>query len=118
MSQSPPSFPCPACGYLSFSEPPGSYQICSVCKWQDDLVQLDDPLLAGGANELSLFEAQKEALVRHPLEEKTFGTLTRDPSWRPLTQKEATELSEREAQNPASAGSKTYYWIVPGKRQP
>ena len=51
-------FTCPCCGYLSFSEPPGSYDICEICYWEDDLVQLRDPRYAGGANVASLLEAQ------------------------------------------------------------
>jgi hypothetical protein len=30
--------------------PPGSYEICPVCFWDDDLVQLRWPTYAGGAN--------------------------------------------------------------------
>jgi Cysteine-rich CPCC len=31
--------------------PPGSYEICPVCFWDDDLVQLRWPTYAGGANQ-------------------------------------------------------------------
>lgn len=33
-------YPCPCCGYLQFGEPPGSYEICAICFWGDDAVQL------------------------------------------------------------------------------
>ncbi|MBO0846033.1 MAG: hypothetical protein J2P22_11530 [Nocardioides sp.] len=33
-------YPCPCCGYLVFDEEPGSYDICAVCGWEDDLSQL------------------------------------------------------------------------------
>jgi rubrerythrin len=33
-------YPCPGCGYLVFDEPPGSYEICPICFWEDDLAQL------------------------------------------------------------------------------
>jgi hypothetical protein len=53
------SFPCPCCGHLTFSEPPGSYEICPVCFWEDDAVQLRWPTWAGGANSPSLVDAQR-----------------------------------------------------------
>lgn len=40
------------------SEPPGSYNICPICWWQDDWIQTLDPTSAGGANSVSLIEAQ------------------------------------------------------------
>ena len=55
-------FPCPACGDLVFDEPPGSYDICGVCGWEDDLVQLRHPCLRGGANQQILWEWQHTVL--------------------------------------------------------
>jgi hypothetical protein len=52
------SFPCPCCGHLTFGEPPGSFDICPVCYWEDDIVQLRFPMWGGGANKPSLIEAQ------------------------------------------------------------
>jgi hypothetical protein len=51
--------PCPVCGYLVFDEPPGSYDICPICFWEDDLAQLRYVELGGGANRPSLVQAQK-----------------------------------------------------------
>lgn len=52
-------FSCPCCGYLTLDHPAsGSYDICPVCFWEDDLVQNEDPAYAGGANEPSLTEAR------------------------------------------------------------
>lgn len=49
--------PCPACRFLTLTEsPPGTYQICAICGWEDDLVQFDDPDYRGGANGPSLNE--------------------------------------------------------------
>jgi len=39
--------------------PDGNYEICKVCFWEDDLVQLADPTFEGGANKVSLNQAQK-----------------------------------------------------------
>jgi len=38
MDQAASTYPCPCCGYLVFTEPPGSYDICSICFWEDDPV--------------------------------------------------------------------------------
>jgi Cysteine-rich CPCC len=46
---------CPCCGKLTLkSEPPGSYELCPVCYWEDDGVQFADPEYEGGANRESL----------------------------------------------------------------
>lgn len=36
-------WPGPVCGYLVFDDPPRTYQICSVCGWEDDGVQVRHP---------------------------------------------------------------------------
>ncbi len=51
--------PCPYCGYYILNETPGSYEICEICFWEDDFEQFKDPTYAGGANAVSLKEAQK-----------------------------------------------------------
>ena len=53
------NYPCPCCSFLTFEEkPPGSYEICPVCGWEDDIVQFNDPTFAGGANAVSLNDAR------------------------------------------------------------
>jgi hypothetical protein len=37
-------------------QPPGTYEICPICGWEDDLVQFEDSDYRGGANHLSLNE--------------------------------------------------------------
>lgn len=45
------NYTCPCCGYLTLDEkPPGTYDICSICFWEDDDVQYNDPNYEGGAN--------------------------------------------------------------------
>ena len=52
-------YACPCCGYLTLNDqPPGTFQICAVCYWEDDNVQFNDPSFAGGANEDSLDQAR------------------------------------------------------------
>jgi hypothetical protein len=53
--------PCPCCGYITLTrKPPGSYEICPVCFWEDDPVQFADPDHSGdGANGVTLVEARR-----------------------------------------------------------
>lgn len=47
---------CPCCGYYTFENEPATtlhdacFDICPVCYWEDDPVQLEDPTFAGGAD--------------------------------------------------------------------
>lgn len=53
-------YTCPCCGYKTlYKKPPGTYEICEICFWEDDSVQYDDPDYEGGANVPSLKQAQK-----------------------------------------------------------
>ena len=64
-------FSCPCCGYLTLDhEANGSYDICPVCFWEDDPVQLDDPAFRGGANVPSLEEARRNFLAFGAVEER------------------------------------------------
>jgi hypothetical protein len=52
--------PCPCCGYPTLTEPPpGTFEVCPVCFWEDDDSQFRDPEYAGGANTESLVEARE-----------------------------------------------------------
>lgn len=64
------SFPCPCCGYLTLSEAPGSYEICGICFWEDDAVQLRWPTMSGGANRISLIDAQDSFATNGALEDR------------------------------------------------
>ena len=48
---------CICCG-LGYVDDDGG-DICTICGWQDDDIQNDDPNFAGGANTLSLNEHRK-----------------------------------------------------------
>jgi len=75
----------------------GTYDICPVCFWEDDQVQLEDPIYAGGANNPSLLESRENfqrlgaiegrftTKVRLPLPEELPRALT---LYRPVGQKE------------------------------
>jgi hypothetical protein len=60
-------FKCPCCGYLTLSEL-NHYEICDICDWEDDPIQSQDPNYMGGANVMSLIEAQAAFThVKQPL---------------------------------------------------
>jgi hypothetical protein len=53
-------FTCRCCGFKSFHEEAnGNYAICEVCFWEDDPSQAENPDYEGGANPVSLRQAQK-----------------------------------------------------------
>ena len=37
----------------------GEYDICGVCSWENDPIQLNNPDFQGGANQMSLNEAKR-----------------------------------------------------------
>jgi len=83
-------FICPCCGRRTLSERPGSYEICEICFWEDDPVQLLDPAYRGGANSPSLMECQANFIRLGVCEERFVGNIRAprateppDPEWRP-----------------------------------
>ena len=53
--------PCRCCGSLAIDEL-GAYEICPVCRWEDDPSQFENPDFGGGANKLSLNESRRRFL--------------------------------------------------------
>lgn len=52
-------YPCHCCGYLTMDHGGTcSFDICPICKWEDDNVQLGNPDFTGGANKMSLNQAK------------------------------------------------------------
>ena len=105
--------PCPSCGFyttggVSF----GSYNICPLCGWEDDPVQMANPALRGGANGGSLIEYQREALEVYPTEMQVYDSYERDPKWWPLNEAEI-ELAESEKhKNKAAYEYADAYWVT------
>ena len=84
-------YPCPCCGFLTFDEPPGSYSICAICSWEDDISQLRFPTEGGGANKASLVRAQQEFIrINAPRDTSRIRQarmphdVRRDSTWRPV----------------------------------
>lgn len=72
-------YTCPCCSYFTFEEKPsGTYYICPVCYWEDDIVQLEDPDFSGGANEVSLNKA-KDNFKEFGASELRFKSKVRKP---------------------------------------
>jgi hypothetical protein len=64
-------YACPCCGYLTLAgKPPGTYEVCPVCLWEDDDVQSRDPSFSGGANKMSLTQARSNFV--------SFGAVARE----------------------------------------
>lgn len=108
-------YPCPSCGFLVFDEPAGSYDICPVCNWEDDHVQLRYPLMGGGANSESLYESQRNILKVAPVEVHEYQGHIRCPDWRPLGKADlepSVDAPETgiEYFNAAAEESPAYYW--------
>jgi hypothetical protein len=76
---SPIKHPCPCCGYQTLREPPpGTFETCPVCRWEDDNIQFEDPTYEGGANRVSLRQARKN-LRRHRVSAKRRSHFARPP---------------------------------------
>ena len=82
----PALYPCPCCGYFVFTEAPGSYDICGVCGWEDDLSQLRF-VTSSGAN-APLVKCQRDFAEPRDWERPPYSPeesgFVRDPGWRPL----------------------------------
>jgi hypothetical protein len=112
-------YPCPCCGHLAFAESPGSYEICSICFWEDDLVQLRWPDWSGGANRPSLRESQLN-VVRFGAMEQRFVAKVHAPGaddrvddgWRLIDDRD--QFEPRGVQNhPWPADKTLLYWWRP-----
>lgn len=81
---------CPCCGYDTFTEePPGTYNICPICFWEDDPIQYKDPDYKGGANRVSLRQGQLNYEKYGACEKEMVKNVTkpmkdnkRNPSWK------------------------------------
>ena len=58
---------CPVCGEYEFDSD-GSFEICEVCGWQDDPVQMENPDESMCANQMSLNEAKAAYAEGRPVE--------------------------------------------------
>lgn len=72
-------YECPCCFCYTLSEPPpGTFEICEVCYWEDDDIQYNDPNCSFGANQESLNQA-RENYRKFGASSKKFSSLVRTP---------------------------------------
>ncbi|MBD3757803.1 MAG: hypothetical protein IE924_06935 [Microbacterium sp.] len=112
--------PCPCCGHLTLGQPPGSYELCPVCFWEDDAVQLRWPTFPGGANRPSLIDSQRAYALFGAMEDRFVKHVRRaseaeqmDAGWRPIDhEQDAFEATDdRDAEWPDDLT--TLYWWRP-----
>lgn len=73
-------YTCPCCGYITLEGcPPGTFEICEICYWEDDNVQFEDPFYEGGANRVSLYVAQRN-FMKYGASEELFIDSVRKPT--------------------------------------
>ena len=83
-------FACPCCGYLVLEEK-FCWNICPICYWEDDPLQIADPWYEGGAKLPNLKKSQ-ENFRSFGVMEQRFAKYVRpptsddlmDPAWRPV----------------------------------
>jgi hypothetical protein len=99
------------------TESPGSQEICPVCFWQDDLVQLRWPDWAGGANRPSLIEGQANVKTFGACEERFVAQVRPpradeplDPQWRLIDPDRDQFESVGEQQAPWPDDRTVLYW--------
>jgi hypothetical protein len=107
---------CPCCGYKVFLESQ-AYEICPICRWEDDPIQLADPWYAGGANHPSLQEAQNNFAECGACEKRSQSSV-RSPSpddqidqeWRLLNESDRQLLNRLENEPNADKAVPLEYW--------
>jgi hypothetical protein len=113
-------FTCPCCGYRTLKGPPGSYDICHVCFWEDDLVQLSDPWFPCGANAVSLADAQQNYRLHGAMEMRFIANVDGirpgdhlDPDWRPVEIGDRSRILVLGSQNETEMSDlrSRYYWL-------
>jgi hypothetical protein len=112
-------FPCPCCGYLVFDRGPGSYDLCPICFWEDDAVQLEYATNGGGANQVSLVDGQRNLASFGACEKTAVDWVRapsrdehRDPTWRPidLTRDHFYDWANVAAARAPEHDERLYYW--------
>ncbi|MCL2388401.1 MAG: hypothetical protein FWC89_12780 [Defluviitaleaceae bacterium] len=68
---------CPVCNRYEFEED-NDFDVCDICGWENDGVQLDDPNYRGGANKNSLNDAIAAwvACNAHAMRKPTYAAAT------------------------------------------
>ena len=110
------AYPCPCCGHLVYAEPPGSDDICMLCFWEDDALQLRFPELGDQTNWVPLAEAQRNYAKYGAIEERFAGDVRKptaadalDAEFRPIEPSDSFEAVPSDAEGPSDP-THLYYW--------
>jgi len=113
-------FTCPCCGYIVFRKPPGSFDFCPVCVWEDDNVQLRYVTSPGGANKESLLDSQKNyqvigvSALRRSSRAASPDGFEKDLTWRPIDLEkdnvEPWDIPADQREKWPDDLTKLYYW--------
>lgn len=66
-------YTCPCCGYKTIYRKDSFYDLCPVCFWETDPIQLADPRYEGGANRPLLMAAQQNFILFGACEKTAFS---------------------------------------------
>lgn len=71
---------CACCNYKTLTEkPPGTYEICPVCFWEDDYEQYINENYEGGANSISLKNARQN-FIKYKVSDIRYKGRVREPN--------------------------------------
>ncbi len=86
-----PNHPCPACGFLVFTALNEQSEICPICGWQNDVLDLQELYEPAGPNKVSLEQAQINFVRIGAKSATSLSSVRRpndcdyrDPNWRPV----------------------------------
>lgn len=106
-------YTCPCCGYKTIERADTFYDLCPVCFWETDPIQLADPHYKGGANQPSLAEAQQNFILFGACEKEDV-LKTRMPLSDELKDENFKTFDENtvddEGGNPATGGKETLFF--------
>jgi hypothetical protein len=113
-----PKYTCPCCGCIDFAAPPGSYDVCPICAWEDDALQLEfATTLPGGANGETLYAAQKRYLESAYAADHFRAHIRppgarRDVGWRPIDPAldSFEDWHAKDHRRAPDAPERLYYW--------
>jgi len=97
------AYPCACCGHMAFERQPGSYDVCPICWWEDDEVQLRPNWWNFGGPNKPIRVAQWKYQRRGQLppdavwEREPIEGDVRDPDWYPLPEEAPVEALSAKA---------------------
>jgi hypothetical protein len=110
-------YTCPCCGYKTIYREETFYDLCPVCFWETDPIQLADPHYKGGANRPSLVEAQQHFILFGACEIEVFPYVRlpladekKDENWLPIDENKEGLLYFKRHWDETTGNPKTDTW--------